>query len=572
MAEEIRGLSVKFDADFSEFQKGMKNAEKDITSTQKQLKTLQNSLKLEWDGKKFEQAQSLAQKSLTATEKKVSLLKDRLREMERVGVTDVTRGQYNYLQEELAKTELKAKNLQQQLQQINNIKLDKITSQAKNVASTLNQAASATRGLSLAAAGAVAGLAAAGVKAVQEADEIATLATTYSMTTDAIQRFNYVALQTDTQAEYLYKAFTKVQAGVADLSSGVTSVATKALQNLGLSFDQFDGAEEQFYAIIDSLSKMEDQAMMVSLANDIFGEKMAVNLLPLIYAGTDAVSEYREEWESLGSLTETQIKQLAEFDNVLNELKTQLTNVGLQLGSGLLPLMQKLSDVLSTSLIPMLTEMVETFSGLSSSTQGFLIVLLMLTAAISPALSGLASLAQIIVVLIPLLQKLQINVVAVTGKFMLLAAAIGSVFLVLSNWENMNPVQRVIGLLGSLTAAALAAAVAFGAFHSAWSLGLAVAGIVAGIAAATAAVMSAAKEVGAEVNIGTENASGSSLNIPDYNLSSAYGDSGTVSNTSNNYVDNSTITVNIQKNDYMSEDDIIRAVNKGLKQARQSRA
>ena len=58
---EIRGLSVKFDADFSEFKKGIKSADKDIGSTQRQLKSLQDSLKIKWDNKKFSQAQQQAQ-------------------------------------------------------------------------------------------------------------------------------------------------------------------------------------------------------------------------------------------------------------------------------------------------------------------------------------------------------------------------------------------------------------------------------------------------------------------------------------------------------------------------------
>lgn len=569
--EEIRGLSVKFDADFSEFKKGLKDADKDINSTQRQLKTLQSSLKLEWDPKKFEQAQSLAQKSLVATEKKADLLRARLKEMENAGVTDKTRDQYNYLSEELEKTELRAKTLKQQLEDINNMKLDKLTKGIDNVANKLDQAAAATRGLSMAAAAAVAGLAAIGLKSIEKADEIATLATTYNMSTDAIQRFNYVALQTDTSADYLYKGFVKVQAGVADLSTGVTSVATKALEQLGLSFEQFDGAEDQFYAIIDALANMEDQSKMVSLANDIFGERMATNLFPLIYAGTDAVNDYRYEWEQMGALTEEQIGQLSEFDNVLNDLKTQFANVALQLGHGLLPLMQDLSNMLTKSLIPTLSRMVHIFSNLSVGTQKFVVVLLTLTAALSPTLSALASVAKLAVVLIPLFAKLGVNVLALTGKFALLAMAIGSVFLVLSNWENMNPVQRIIGLLGSLAAAALAAALAFGAFHSAWSIGLAVAGIVAGIAAATAAVIAAADEIGVDASFDTGSYQ-TSVDIPSYNVPSSSGDGNSVSNTSNNYVDNSNIVINIEKNDYMSEDDIIRAVNKGLKQARQSRS
>lgn len=91
MAEEIRGLSVKFDADFSEFKKGLKSADKDINTTQKQLKLLQDSLKIEWDAKKFTQAQQQAQKALEATQEKANLLRKRLAAMEQAGVTDKTR-------------------------------------------------------------------------------------------------------------------------------------------------------------------------------------------------------------------------------------------------------------------------------------------------------------------------------------------------------------------------------------------------------------------------------------------------------------------------------------------------
>ena len=573
MAEEIRGLNVKFDSDFSEFKKNLKSADKDINSTQKQLKSLQDSLKLEWNAKKFTQAQEQARKALEATEEKADLLRKRLAEMDNAGVTDKTRDEYNYLLEQLNKTELSAQKLERQLKDLDEIKLQNLTSGIDKAVDKLDKASQKTKGLSTAAAALGAGLVATGLNAVKEADDIATLATTYDMSTEAIQRFNYVALQTDTQAEALYKGFVKVQAGVADLKTGVESVSTKALQQLGLSFDQFSGKEEQFYAIIDVLSKLEDQEKMVSLANDIFGEKMAINLLPMIYAGTDAINQYRTEFENMGALTDEQIQELAKFDNVMNELKTQYTNVTLQLGSALLPVMQEFSTILTEDILPYVKELVEWYKGLDENQQKFYLSLLLIVALLSPALKLFSSVGGVISSIIKWLGKLDAATLATYGKWILLVAAIGSLFSVIANWSNMNPVQKIIGLLGALSAAALAAAVAFGVFHSAWSIGIAIGGIIAGIAAATAAVAAAGKDIGSEVNFDTQNYAGN-ISIPQYEIPKLPESSGTVTNTTNDttYVDNSNIVINIEKNEYMTEEDIIQAVNKGLKEARLARS
>lgn len=571
MAEEIRGLNVKFDADFSEFKKNMKSAEKDINSTQRQLKTLQDSLKIEWDAKKFTQAQDKAQKALEATEQKASLLRKRLAEMDAAGVTDKTRDEYNYLVEQLDKTELSAQKLKKQLEDLNEIKIDNMTAGLDKATDKLDKAAQKTKSLSMAAAGLAAGLVATGLKTVEEADEIATLAATYDMTTEAIQRFNYVALQTDTQSEALYKGFTKVQGAVADLRTGVQSVSTQALEQLGFNFDKLKGKEERFYAIIDALSKMEDQERMLSIANDIFGEKMAVNLLPLIYAGTNAVNEYRTEFEELGYLTDDQIQELAEFDNVMNQLKTQYANTALQLGSALLPVMQEFSGILTDDVLPPLRDLVEWYKSLDDNQQKAILSLILLVAALSPALKLLSSVGGAVSSVIQWLGKLDKATLLTYGKWMLLVAAVGSLFTVIANWEKMNPIQKIIGLLGALSAAALAAAVAFGVFHSAWSIGLAVAGIVAGIAAATAAVAAAGKDIGSEVSFPSNTGSGN-ISMPNYNIPNYSNSGNSVTNNQNEtYIDNSNVVINIEKNDYMTEDDIIDAVNKGLREARLAR-
>lgn len=571
MAEEIRGLSVEFDADFSKFKKGMKDADKDINSTQRQLKSLQDSLKIEWDAKRFSQAQSQAQKALEATESKASLLKSRLKEMEEAGVTDKTRDEYNWLQEQLDKTTLSGQKLKKQLDDLKDIKLTHLTSGIDSFSKGLDTAAKKAKNLSRLAGLTLGGMAALGLSTVQEADEIATLATKYDMTTDAIQRFNYVALQTDTSSEDLYKGFVKVQGGVADLKSGIESVSTKALSQLNLNFDKFSGKEEQFYVIIDALSKLEDEAKMVSLANDIFGEKMATNLFPLIYAGSDAIKQYRIEFEEMGALSEDQISKLAEFDNVLNRLKTSYTNTGLVLGEAFLPLLEDFSGILTEDVLPELRELVDWYKSLDEEQQKTLVSLLLFMAALSPTLTLLSKIGSTTSTVINWLGKMDKATLASYGKWMLLGAAVGSLFAVISNWSKMNDTQKVIALLGSLSAAALAAAVAFGVFHSAWSVGLAIAGIVAGIATATAAIKAAGEDIGSQTTFNTGSHFTTSTlpeyKIPDYNSS----DYMSTTNNNSTYVDNSNTIINIEKNDYMSEDDIIRAVNKGMKEARQAR-
>lgn len=569
MAEEIRGLSVKFDADFSEFKKNMKNAEKDIKSTQTQLKSLQDSLKIKWDEKKFTQAQEQAQKALKATEEKASLLKKRLSKMERAGVTDKTREEYNFLQEQLSKTELSAQKLNKTIEDLGELKLKGLTSGLDAATDKLDKAAQKTKAISAASAALGAGLVAAGLNAVEEADEIATLATQYDMTTEAIQRFNYVALQTDTQSEALYKGFVKVQGAVADLKTGVNSVSTQALQQLGLNFDKFKGKEDQFYGIIDALSRLEDQEKMVSLANDIFGEKMATNLFPLIYAGTDAISEYRQEFEQMGALTDDQIQDLAAFDNVMNQLKTQYANTALQLGSSLLPVMQEFSAFLTDDILPVARELVEWYKGLDENQQKILLSLILLTAALSPALKMFSSVGKGVSSLIQWFGKLDKAALTTMGNIALVGAALGSVISLIGNWSKLSTVGKI---LHTLATAALVAAAAIAVFHASWSVGLAIGAIVAGIAAATAAVAAAGKDIGAEVsfNSGSYN---NSVSIPSYDVPSYSNSGGLVTNNDNtSYIDNSNITINIEKNEYMSEEDIIQAVNKGLKEARLSRA
>ena len=369
MADKIRGLTIEVAADGSKFKKAMTEIRSNARSSQKELNALQQSLELEFDPSTLARAQKVAQKAIDATAERADALKMRLQALEEQGKTDTKF--YAEAKAELAETELQAKKLEQQLEKINNIKFDQLGNKIQGVGDKIQGVGQALTPVSAAAAGTITGLGALGTNAVSAADDIATLATQYDMSAEALQRFNYVALQTDTDSEVLYKAFVKMRAGAADLATGATSVASNALQKLNLDLNSFDGSEEQFYAIITALADMEDKTQMVAIANDVFGEKLANNLLPLIYSGSDAIGAYAAEFDNLGALSDEQVNKLAEFDNVLNTIKTQLANVALQIGSSLLPIMQSLAGFVSTSLVPKLQTLAGWFNSLTLGQQEF---------------------------------------------------------------------------------------------------------------------------------------------------------------------------------------------------------
>ena len=442
MSDKIRGLTVEISADAKQFNKQMNAVRKDAKSSQKELDALKKSLEMEFDPTKFARAQKLAQEAIDHTAEQADMLRERLKFLEDNGDADTTH--YRQIQSELAQTELRAQQLEEQLEQINNLELDSITKSVKDVGDKIANAGKTLAPVSVAAGAALAGLGAIGTDAVSEADNIATLATQYDMTATALQRFNYIALQTDTKADVMYKAFVKMRTGVADLATGGTSVASTALAKLGLDLQSFDGSEEQFYGIITTLADMADKTQMVSLTNDIFGEELANNLLPLIYSGSDAINEYAKELEHLGALSDEQVASLADFDNVMNTINTKLTNTKLQLGEALLPVMEKVADVLDESVMPVLQDFSEWFSNLSPDTQSAIIAILGLIAVLSPLLIAVGKISGGISGLITMFGKMEAAQWKAVAGFAALIGAVAMAYDLIANWKEMTWVEKLL--------------------------------------------------------------------------------------------------------------------------------
>lgn len=539
-SDKIRGLSVKIGADTSDFIKALKGVDREISQTQRTANELQKGLQLEFDSKRFIQAQKHLQESLSNTEQKAEAIRKQLKFLEESGGIN-TEG-YRKLQTELAKSETNALKLKEQLDALDKIKLENANKGISNLSSALETAAKKTTVLSAGAAAAIAGIAKLGNDARETGDTIQTLADQYSMSAEAIQRWQYIAMQTDTATEELFKGVNKVGTAIAAYLVGETNNATKALQELGIALEDAPNAEDAFYDTIVALAEIEDSSLRAYYATMLFGEDATIKLIPLLKQGADSLAQYNKEFESVGYLSGDVVKQLASLDGELDAVNQRLQIAKTELGIALLPVFESLASILEEVVVPAAKSLAEWFASLSPEMQKVITGALLLVTALGPVLLVLSKITGVIPQVIKLLTSLKDASLATYAGFAALAGALGLTFDIIGNWSQMSTLEKV---LKSIALAALVAAAAVAVFHASWSLGLAVGAITAAVVAGIAAINSAGKSIGIDTNF-TDTGSISGMANQDYSVPQETS-SGQYNNVTNN-ADNSQVTNNITIN------------------------
>lgn len=449
MADNIRGLTVEIAADATTFNKQMRELRSEAKSSQSELNALQKSLELKFDSATFERAQKVAQQAIDETAKAAETLRARLAFLEQKKTPPTA---YKKLQTELAQTELRAQQLEQRLENINKIKFDAIAKNVSEVGNAISAAGRALTPFSTAAAGAITGLGALGVSAASTGAEIDDLSNQFGVSAETIQEWQYVASQLGVDVEYFNRALIRMRAAMVDLSSGKTSAATEALSALGLEMSQFNSYEEMFDGVMNALAGVEDETLQAAYANEIFGDRIANQMLPYLNAGTEEIAKFKEEFAGMSSLTNEQVKALAELDDTFNLLKQSIQYVGLQIGASLQPLLQSLANVINNSIVPRLQALAEWFNSLTLEQQEFAAKALLVVAALAPLTLGIGKLVTTVGSLIKAIPQLQAGLSALAAHpIILIIAAVAAILLVLyTQCEAFREsINNLVGILGS---------------------------------------------------------------------------------------------------------------------------
>ena len=273
----------------------------------------------------------------------------------------------------------------EQIEKLQNARLEKLTEEFKKVASEAGKAASATAkiaakslttgidagvksltaytGAVTAAATAVYNLSA---KSAAMADDINTLSKTTGISTEQLQIMSLYSNQVDVSVETTAKALQKLTVNMGNAAEG-SSTAIAKFEALGLSVTDATGNlrsnDEVFAEAIAKLSEIENETERDAIAMDLFG-KSAQDLNPLILGGADALKEFGESAKQNGMiLSQEELDGLNAFNDSIDNLKTNTSAAGNILAGVFAPQFQVFTDAIGGNAVGIITSIADIFSG-----------------------------------------------------------------------------------------------------------------------------------------------------------------------------------------------------------------
>ena len=383
---KVRGITIELGADTSGISKALKGVNSEIGSTQKQLKDVDRLLKLDpTNTELLEQKQRLLGDRVQETSKKLDTLKEA---QEEVGKTLKETGegqeQYDALTREIIQCEAELKNAEKAAAGFN-VTTEKISATAGKVANSLSNAAAKTKGLSMAATGALAGLAGLGYKAIQNADDLNTMAKQTGFSTEELQKMQYAAERIDVPMETITGAAAKM---TKQLSSNEAK-----FEALGVATRNADGSfrdvNDIFYSTIQALSEIPNETERDAAAMDIFG-KSANELAGVIDDGGASLRALGEEAANLGvNIPQEDLDAANELNDSIDKLKAEgmgaFAKLGTEIAEMLLPYIPAIAEGLE--------KVINFIKNMNPDILKVVIAVTAVIAAVSPLLSLMSGIA-----------------------------------------------------------------------------------------------------------------------------------------------------------------------------------
>ena len=355
---DIKGITIEIDGNTSKLSKALSGVNSDLKSVQGTLRAVDKALKLDPSNVELlEKKQKALQDAVSDVRTKLDLEKEALAQLKAQddGSEEMARKQRE-LEREITQTEAALMGYESELSQTENALngVEDVSDESIDTQEDLGEAVEdageaaeeASSGWSMskqmlvdfaesaakAAIQAVKELAGAMKDAVVDsaayADEILTLSTTTSLSTETLQEFQYMSELVDVSLDTVTSSLTKLTKTMAAAKGG-TGAAAEAFKTLGVSVVDSEGnlrkSEDVFYDIIDALGKIDNETERDAMSMSIFG-KSAQELNPLIEAGTGAIKDFAEEAHQVGYVLDDEtLASLGAVDDSFQRMKTTMT-------------------------------------------------------------------------------------------------------------------------------------------------------------------------------------------------------------------------------------------------------
>ncbi|WP_200415936.1 phage tail protein [Virgibacillus salexigens] len=233
-----------------------------------------------------------------------------------------------------------------------NQELDGVDKKAKGLGSKMGNAAKKIGKAGAVVGGAMAGIGTAAFAMTEKVtgafDDISKGAQRLGVSTDFYQEMDFWASQNGLSHERMEKAIGRFNQRLGQATNGNERYST-ALQDLGVNLDDVKNGslstEDAFAQSIQTLSEMESQQDQVNLATELFGTRMARDMLPALQNGALSIEDARKKAQELGIVIgEDSLSAGVKFQDTWDQMKRSLTTFGQQVFSQLIPVFQTMLD------------------------------------------------------------------------------------------------------------------------------------------------------------------------------------------------------------------------------------
>lgn len=461
MAKKYEGITIKIGGDTTGLSKALSEVNKEVKTTESQLKKVERLLKLDpTNTQLLKEKQQLLGREIGQTKTKLNALKQAEKQLQQVTVKDKNwELQHQSLQHEIVETTAKLKQLKATAS-TSHVALTKISSAAGGLSSAAGKVSSTMMPATLG----IVGLGAAALSTVGSTKELrndlskldanaAENAVSVDAAREAWRKFSVQSGETDSSIEAVSNL----------LQSGFTE------SNLQKAVEGLAGAAQRFPDTlkVEGLADSLQETLATGEATGMFGE-----LLDRLGIGAENFSKKLAKCKTPAEQQNLVLQTLAEqgLNDTYNQwvanneemVKNEEANLRLQEA---LSQLAEMALPLMTALIETVTLLVEWFTGLDDSTKGMILTVLALVAAIGPIaglVSGIggviavltagpvAGIIAAIVGLIGFIAVLATNWDALKETAADVWASVSSVWGGVGEWFDTNVVQPVTGMLNEL--------------------------------------------------------------------------------------------------------------------------
>lgn len=256
------------------------------------------------------------------------------------------------------------------------------------------------------------------------ADDLLTLSTQTSLTTDQLQEFEYASELVDVSTDTLRGSLVKLTNNMQTAATG-TGSAAEAFKKLHVKVSDSSGKLKENYEVflktIDALGKMKNETERDALAMDIFG-RSATDLNPLIEAGSGRLKELAEQAHEVGYVVDNEtLQSFGELDDAMQKLDKQGDAVKRSFAEALLPIITAFAEALNAIPTPVLTAVIS----ITSIATVVLLVVKAIKELQGPAGTVKSMIGSVMSYMDPLYIKIMLIVAGITALVAVIAVLIG---------------------------------------------------------------------------------------------------------------------------------------------------